>query len=157
MYTPQPGDEGLGLLLVALRDYLAADEAILELLPAREKGIVAEGFLTNDTPTPFIMPTVIGDGESAWGVDAQLVRLLIYAGDRGRGYSRIERLLNRIRRRINNSPAAQVFFTFPSTEPMHLLSIEVSGSSASATLPAWRAELRGLFVFAHLAGMRHSD
>lgn len=157
MYTPQPGDEGLALLLASIRDYLAEDPAILELLPQGADSIVPEGFLTENTPTPVIMPTMIGDGESAYGNDVQLVRLLIYVLDRGRGYYDIERLMYRMRKRLNDTPAVLEFFTFPPDEPLRVWNINASGSSASTSFPAWKAEGRGLYVFVQVGGLPTSE
>lgn len=152
MYTPQAGDEGMGLFMVALRDYLVADATILELLPNGAASILPEGFFTNDTPTPAVVISMIGDGESAWGVDAQLVRLMVNVLDRGRGYHTIERVLRRIRRRINDTQTAMEYLTYtPGTSDHSVLHIEAPGSSTSATYPNWNAEGRALYVFAHLA------
>lgn len=151
MYTPQPGDEGMALLLAAFRDYIAADPAITELLPQGVNSIIPEGFLTENTPTPVIMPTIVGDGES--GNDVQFVRLLVYVIDRGRGYYTIERILHRLRTRLNDSPTALEFFTFPPNEPLRILNINASGTSTSASFPAWKAEGRGLYVFIQVGGM----
>lgn len=153
MYQPQPGDEGLALFLAAFRDYLAADPKVIELLPQGADSIIPEGFLTEDTPTPVVMPTMVGDGESSYGNDVQLVRLLVYVLDRGRGYYDIERILHRLRSRLNDTPAVLEFFTFPPDEPLRVWSINASGSSASASFPAWKAEGRGLYVFVQVGGL----
>lgn len=151
-YTPQAGDEGLGLFLAALRDYLVADTDITELLPSGTAGVMPEGFFTHDTPTPAVLLMIIGDGESSWGKDAQLVRLLVTVLDRGRGYWMIERLIHRIRKRINDTQSALSFLTYePGTADHTVLHIEASGTTTSASYPAWKAEGRGLYVFAHLA------
>lgn len=157
MYQPQPGDEGMALFLAAFRDFLAADPDLMELLPNGADSIIPEGFLTEDTPTPVVMPAMIGDGESAWGIDVQLVRLVVYVIDRQRGYYTIERVLQRLRRRVNDTPAMLEFFTFPPDEPLQVLSISASGTTASATFHAWKAEGRGLYVFAQVGGLPTSN
>lgn len=157
MYIPQPEDEGLALYLVALRDYLAADPAVIELLPSGAAGIIPEGDFREDTPTPVIMPAMGGDGGGGYGRDVQLVRLILYVLDRGRGNYAIERILSRIRRRINDTEAALAFFTFPPGERLQVWSIEAKGGTASTSFPNWRAEGRGLYVFAHVGGLDASD
>ena len=67
MYTPQPGDEGLQLLAVALRDYILSEASIVELLPEGVESVVPEGFLTSETPTPVLLIAKLGHGESAAG------------------------------------------------------------------------------------------
>lgn len=151
VYIPQPGDEGLALFLVALRDYLAADPSIVSLLPEGASSIIPEGFLTESTPTPVILMATVGDG--AQGPDVQLVRLILYVMDRDRGYYNIERILARMRKRLNDTQTARDFFTFPPEEPLKLWGIEASGSTTSATFPNWKMEGRGLYVFAQLGGL----
>lgn len=156
-YQPLAGDEGMVLVLAALRDYLAADPTIVALLPEGADSIIPEGFFTNETQTPVIMPTVIGDGESAWGNDVQLIRLIVTVLDRGRGYAQIERVLHRMRRRLNDTEAVEVFFTFPPTELTKIWHVGAKGSTASTSFPNWRAEGRGLYVFIEVGGLPASD
>jgi hypothetical protein len=157
MYVPQANDEGLALFLAAFRDYLAADAAITSLLPAGASSIIPEGFFTADTSTPTLLVTTIGDGESVEGIDVQLVRLLVWVMHRGRGYYEIERLLHRARVRINDTPSAVSFFTFPETEPLRLWHIKAAGTTASASFPHWQAEGRGLYVFANIGGLSSAE
>src|SRR5215217_1330077 len=129
MYTPQIGDEGFGLLKAALRDYLAGDTTITSELPTGRNGIIDEGFLTEETPTPCIMFATVGDGQSAAVRDQTLARLIVYVVDRGRGLLKIERILNRVRRRLNQTDAALSFLTFPAETGLVVEHIEASGSS----------------------------
>lgn len=157
MYEPQPGDTGAQLIQVALRDYLATDAALLGLLGEGIESILPEGFLTLETPTPAIMFTVIGDGQSDFGIGDQLLRLIVYVVDRGRGYLRVEQILERMRALINNSPQAMEFLTFPPGFTPLVLHIEATGTTASTTLPRFQCEARGLYVFLHLGGIPTSD
>lgn len=153
MYTPTQGDEGYALLKAALRDYLAADTTITSELPSKAAGIIDEGFLTETTPTPCIMFATVGDGQSAGVREQALVRLIVYVVDRGRGLLKIERILNRVRRRLNRTDAALSFLTFPVGTGLVVEHIEASGSSSSASLPAWKAEARGVYVFLTVRGL----
>lgn len=173
-YTVQSGDEGTALFLAALRDYIVTETAqaaytpdgdypavpvadqILPLLPNGTASVIPEGFLTDTTPTPVVLLSMIGDGNTAYGRDVQLVRLLVYVLDRGRGYYDIDRVLQRLRTRFNTSSRWQQFFTF-STGNLQLLHLEATGSTASASYPNWRAEGRALYVFAHLRGLTTAD
>jgi len=152
MYTPTVGDEGFGLLKAALRDYLINDTTITSELPSGQYGVIDEGFLTETTLTPCIMFATVGDGQSAAVRDASLVRLIVYVVDRGRGLLKIERILNRVRRRLNSTEAALSFLTFPAGT-LVVEHIEASGSSSSASLPAWKAEARGVYVFMTVRGL----
>ena len=152
-YTPQPGDSGAQLLLVALRDYLATDTLLMALLAGGSNGIVPEGFLTDQTPTPILLPTVIGDGAQDAASGVYLFRFLFWAVDRGRGYAEIERILTRVRELLNDNEATQNFLTFPVSEPMSVLHTYASGSTASTTLPRYNAEARGLYVFVSVMGL----
>src|SRR5262245_15955416 len=104
-----PEDEGFGMLKAALRDYIAADlsanglPSVIELLPGGANGIIDEGNLTPETATPIVMFTTVGDGQTADVGDNALVRLIVYVLDRGRGLSVIERILHRMRRRLNKT------------------------------------------------------
>lgn len=153
MYIPLPGDEGYGALKAALRDYLIADTTITSELPSGAAGVIDEGFLTETTPTPCIMFATVGDGQSAAVREQSLVRLIVYVVDRGRGLLKVERILNRVRRRLNNTEAALQFLTFPVETGLVVEHIEASGSSSSASLPAWKAEARGVYVFLTVRGL----
>lgn len=173
-YTVQSGDEGIALFLAALRDFITTEtaltaytaagdypavplsEQVLPLLPNGAASVLPEGFLTDTTPTPAVLLSVIGDGNSAYGRDVQLVRLLVYVLDRGRGYYEIERILQRLRKRLNTSSRWQQFFTF-SAGDLQLLHLEATGSTASASYPNWRAEGRALYVFALVRGLTTAD
>ena len=152
MYTPVAGDEGFQLLKAALRDYLINDTTITAELASGQYGIIDEGFFTETTPTPCIMFATIGDGQSAAVRDATLVRFIVYVLDRGRGLLKVERILNRVRRRLNSTEAALSFLTFPAGT-LVVEHIEASGSSSSASLPAWKAEARGVYVFMTVRGL----
>lgn len=155
MYTPTPGDEGFALLKAALRDYLVGDTTITSELASGQYGIIDEGFFTETTPTPCIMFATVGDGQTAAVADAALVRLIVYVLDRGRGLLKIERILHRVRRRLNDTDAALSFLTFPAGT-LVVEHIEASGSSSSASLPAWKAEARGVYVFLNVRGLEAS-
>jgi len=154
MYYPQPGQEGLGLIKAALRSYITADlsahglPSVTELLPSGANGVIDEGDLTEDTPTPLVMFATVGDGQDRGG----LVRLLLYVLDRGRGLLLIERVLHRLRKRLNTTEVALDYLTFPPGTDLVIQHIEASGSSSSLTLPAWRAEGRALYVFLTVRG-----
>jgi hypothetical protein len=159
-YTPQPGEEGYGLIKAALRDYLIADlsayglPSVTELLPSGAAGIIDEGHFTENTPTPVMMFTTLGDGQTADIRANTLVRFIVYAIDRGRGLYTIERLIHRVRLRLNKTDVALAHFAFPvGTADLRIENIEASGSGASATLPAWRAEARGVYVFVTVKGL----
>lgn len=159
-YVPQPGEEGFGLLKAALRAYIIADlsayglPSVTAQLPGGVKGVIDEGFLFEETPTPVVMFSTLGDGQSADVRENTLVRFILYAVDRGRGLSNIERVLTRVRRRLNMTDVALNHFAFPAgTSELRVEHIEASGSTASVTLPAWRAEARGLYVFLTVKGL----
>src|SRR5215218_8674805 len=159
MYTPQAGDEGLQLLGAALRDYIASDIAaggVVELLPGVES-IIPEGFMTSDEPTPIVMLTKLGHGQSAAGTEVRLVRYIVYAMERGRGYYLIEKLLHRLMKLLNDTPRALEFLTFPSTEPMKVLSLKAPGGTATASFPSWQCEGEGLYLFVEVRGLPTSD
>ena len=159
MYTPQPGEEGFAIVKAALRDYIAADlsayglPSVVSELPNGAAGIIDEGFLTDTLPTPVVMFTTVGDGQSEQIRENTLVRFIVYVVDRGRGLSTIERVLHRIRRRINKTDVALNYLTFPSDVDLRVENIEASGSTASVSLPAWKAEARGLYVFVTVKGL----
>lgn len=159
-YTPQPGEEGFGLIKAALREYLAADlsahglPSVIELLPSGRNGIIDEGFLAEDVPTPVVMFATVGDGQTADVRANSLTRFIVYVVDRGRGLYTIERILHRIRRRLNRTDVALDYFAFPvGSSDLRIEHIEASGSTASTTLPAWRAEARGVYVFLTVKGL----
>ncbi len=159
MYTPQPGDEGFLLIKAALRDYLAADlsahnlPSVTGLLPQGAASIIDEGFLTDATPTPVVMFTTVGDGQSEDVRENTLARFIVYVVDRGRGLSTIERVLHRVRRRFNKTAVALEYLTFPASVDIRIESIEAKGSTASVSLPAWKAEARGLYLFLTIKGL----
>ena len=153
MYTPQPNDEGIQLLLAAIRDYIASDASSIELLPEGAAGVLPEGFLTDTTPTPTILIANLGDGKTEAGAGIQLVRLIVYVMDRGRGYYNIEKVLHRLRGLFNDTPRALEYLTFPASEPLRVLSFNASGTTASATFPQWKCEGRGLYLFVEVSGL----
>lgn len=153
MYTPQAGDEGLSLFLAALRDYLLSEPTVTEVL----QGVIPEGFLTESTATPVAVLSMVGDGESAYGRDVQLCRLLVYVLDRDRGQFNIEKGLSRIRKLINDTERCLSFFSFPVETGLSLTHLEATGTTASATFPKWGCEGRGLYIFAHLRGLTSPD
>lgn len=157
MYTPQPGDEGLQLLAVALRDYILSEASIVELLPEGVESVVPEGFLTSETPTPVLLIAKLGHGESAAGGDIRLVRYIVYAMDRGRGYFNIEKLLHRLSVILNDTERAMTFLTFPAEEPLQVLSIKAPGGTATASFPQWQCEGAGLYLFAEVRGLPTAD
>ena len=159
MYVPQPGEEGFALLKAALRAYLIADlsaeglPSVTELLPLGANSVIDEGFLTETTPTPVLMFATVGDGQTAQVRTNSLVRFILYAIDRGRGLSRIERVLHRVRMRINRTDLALSRLTFPQGTDLIVVNIQASGSSSSVSLPAWKAEARGLYTFLTVQGL----
>lgn len=159
MYYPQSGEEGFVLLKSALREYIAADlsayglPSVTELLPSGRNSIIDEGFLTETTPNPVVMFSTVGDGQSEQVRENSLVRFILYAIDKGRGLSKIERILHRIRRRLNKTDVALNFLTFPAGTDLRVENIEASGSTASVSLPAWKAEARGVYVFMTVKGL----
>lgn len=153
MYTPQPDDEGTQLLLAAIRDYIASDVPITSLLAESVESVLPEGFLTSETLTPVIQIAMIGDGSSASGTGIQLVRLILYVLDRGRGFYKIEKVLHRLRALFNDSPRTLDYLTFPADEPLRVLSVNASGTTASATFPQWKCEGRGLYLFIEVSGL----
>lgn len=159
MYTPQDGDEGLQLLGAAIRDFIASDTgvgSIVELLPSAA-AIIPEGFMESETVTPVVMLAKLGFGESAAGGDVRLVRYIVYAMERGRGYYLIEKLLHRLMKLFNDTPRALEFLTFPSTEPLKVLSIKAPGGTATASFPQWQAEGEGLYLFVEVRGLPTAD
>ncbi len=159
MYTPQEGDEGLQLLSVALRDFIASDtgeKGVVELLP-NAASIIPEGFMTGDTETPTVMLAKLGFGESAAGADVRLVRYIVYAMERGRGYYLIEKLLYRMMKLFNDTPRALEFLTFPASEPLKVLSIKAPGGTATASFPQWQCEGEGLYLFVEVRGLPTAD
>ena len=159
MYTPQEGDEGLQLLGSALRDYIASDigvGGVVELLPSVE-AIIPEGFMESESPTPTVMLSKLGFGQSAAGAEVRLVRFIVYAMERGRGYYLIEKLLHRLMKLLNDTPRALEFLTFPSTEPLQVLSVKAPGGTATASFPQWQCEGEGLYLFVEVRGLPTSD
>lgn len=159
-YVPSvPTAEGMGLLKVGIRDYLARDlsseglPSVVELLPAGNAGLIDEGNL-GETPVPLVMITSLGDGETELDSDVTLVRFIIYAVNRGVGLFEIERILSRMRTRLNRSDLVHSFLTFNPASGLRLDSLEVSGSTASKTSKAWKAETRGLYLFARVRGLQ---
>lgn len=168
MYYPKLGEEGVGVLKGALRDFIVADLAsynlppVTALLPSGVSGVIDEGFFTTETLTPVVMCTTNGDGASAGSDQESLVRFLFYAIDRGRGLSAIERILDRLRWRLNvvadpehphNYALVSQYFVLPPTERFRIERLEAPGTTFSTTLPAWRAEARGLYVFLTVRGL----
>ncbi len=159
MYIPQSGEEGFVLLKSALREYIAADlsayglPSVTELLPQGRASIIDEGFLAETTPTPIVMFTTVGDGQSERIRENSLVRFILYVVDKGRGLSTIERVLHRVRRRLNKTDVALDYLTFPVGVDIRVENIEASGSTASVSLPAWKAEARGVYVFLTVKGL----
>jgi hypothetical protein len=165
MYYPQAGEEGFGLLKAALRDYLRDNTLVnpktgallpnvVELLPGGQAaGFIDEGFLKEDTKTPVVMFSTVGDGQSERVREDTLVRLILYVIDRGRGLYSIERILHRMRRRLNATEATLQYLTFPKSTGLVVTHIEASGSTSSVSLPAWKAEARAVYVFLTVKGL----
>ena len=156
MYQPQDGDEGLQLLSVALRDYIASDTAVggvVELLPGGAEGVIPEGFMTSETDTPIVLIAKLGFGESASGTEIRLVRYIIYVLDRGRGYYAIEKVLHRLTKLFNDTPRALEYLTFPQEEPLKVLSIKAPGGTATASFPQWQCEGEGAYLFVEVRGL----
>lgn len=160
MYWPQTGDEGFALLKAALRDYIVADlsayglPSVTELLPSGSSSVIDEGHMTDTTETPVVMVTTVGDGQEASVKDNTLARFIVYAIDRGRGLSTIEKVLHRLRKRLNKTDVTREFFSFPpNTVDFTVEHIEASGSTSSVSLPAWKAEGRAVYVFVTIRGM----
>lgn len=163
-YIAQSGLEGFGLLKAALRDYLVAPNLVnpttgkplpnvVELLPSGVAGIIDEGFLKEETVCPVVMFSTIGDGQSEAVREDTLVRFILYAVDRGRGLYHIDRVLHRVRRRLNSTEAALSFLTFPKSAGFTVSHIDARGSTSSVSLPAWKAEARAVYVFLTVKGL----
>ena len=157
MYTPQPDDEGIQLLTAALRDYVRSEPGIISLLPAGNGGVIPEGFMTNETPTPIILIADLGYGESASGDDVRLQRYIVYVLDRGRGYFYIDKGLTRLGKLFNNTQRALDFLTFPAEEPLKVLTIRAPGATATASFPQWTCEGKGLYLFVEVRGLDASE
>lgn len=160
MYQPQDGDEGLQLLSVAIRDYIASDagpSGVVALLPGGAAGVLPEGFLSSETATPIVLIAKLGYGESAAGGDVRLVRYIIYAMDRGRGYYAIEKVLHRLGKLFNDTPRALEFLTFPAQEPLKVLTLKAPGGTATASFPQWQCEGEGLYLFVEVRGLPTAD
>lgn len=156
MYIPQEGDVGMVLYANALRDYLMSDQNVTKSLKNGADGFWQEGMLRADTPTPCLMLTLLGDGDSSYGRDVTFVRHILWALDRGRGYQLIENALTHARARINNTPALMEFMTFPPGS-LQVLHAETSGGTASTTFPNWKMEGRGIYVFSHVRGLTSAN
>ncbi len=158
-YVPQAQDEGFGMIKAALRDYIVADlsahglPSVIELLPTGAASVLDEGFMTATTPTPVILVATVGDGESDDVGENTLVRFIVYVVDRGRGLSIIERVLHRLRRRLNTTQVALDFMTLPYSSGLSILHLKASGSTASVSLPAWKAEARAVYLFIDVKGL----
>lgn len=158
-YNPHPEDEGFGMIKAALRDYITADlsasglPSVIALLPSGVNGVLDEGLLTPETPTPVIMLTTVGDGQTDQVAANSLVRFIVYVVDRGRGLFTIERILHRLRRRLNSTEVALNFLTLPASSGLSILHLEASGSTASVSLPAWQAEARAVYLFLTVKGL----
>ena len=147
MYTPHPEDAGDQLLLVTLRDYLATNPDVLALLAEGSASIVAEGHMTVDTPTPLIMPTILGDGDTAESADRSIIRCILWVMDSGRGYARIAQVIAAIRTHLRDAVAAMTYFTYPAGQGFPVVyNIELSGSTASTSFPLWQNEARGVYL-----------
>lgn len=160
MYQPQPDDEGLQLLSVAIRDYIASDTApkgVVELLPDGAEGIIPEGFMTAESATPVVLMARLGFGESAAGTEIRLVRYIVYVLDRGRGYYAIEKVLHRLMKLFNDTPRALEYLTFPPEEPLKVLSIKAPGGTATASFPQWQCEGEGAYLFVEVRGLPTAD
>ena len=151
-YTPQSGDEGMQLFLVGLRDYIATNDDIVSLLGDGVDSIIPEGLFTPETPTPVILIANNGDGEADVGRDVQVVRLILYVMDRGRGFYNIEILLHRLRKHLNNYDVMADYLTFPADEIV-VFTLAVKGSTNSGTYPQWQCEGRGLYLFANVGNI----
>lgn len=159
MYVPKPGEEGFLTVKGVLREYILADlteyglPSVVEFLPGGVKGFIDEGTLTETTPTPVILCSTIGDGQSEQIRTNSLVRFILYVIDRGRGLYYIERILHRMRMRLNASSIVLNYMLFPPESDIRIENIEASGSTSSTSLPAWKAEARGLYVFVTVKGL----
>lgn len=144
------------MLRSAQRDFIAALPGVVSELADGTDSILPEGFFTHETPTPAIVIADLGDGESAEGSGTQLLRSIVYVMDRGRGYSRIDRVLHRLREGLNNTALVMAFFTFPPGE-INLQHLRASGRTATATFPQWNCEGQGLYVFTSVGGLTAHD
>jgi hypothetical protein len=156
-YTPETGDEGIQLVLAALRDFIQEQTDITDLLGAGADSVLPEGFLTTSIAMPIIEIAIIGDGKSQVGSGVQLLRLMLWVMDRDRGYYAIERIINRLRNALNQGQVTREYFTFPPEEPVRVLSTNATGTTASASFPRWKSEGRGLYVFMELFGLPVSE
>lgn len=147
MYIPAENEEGLTVLVSALKEYLARDTKLMGMLGgAAEDSIISEGMLSSKTPFPAIMFVTIAEGDTECGWGTQLTRLIVYVVDKGRGYLNIERILARLRRLFRAHECFE-FCTFPSTVDFGVVGIRAPGSTASVTVPAFGCEMRGLYLF----------
>lgn len=149
-YVPEPGEGGYSIFVPALRDFLASDVDLVEMLggdPADT--IIQEGLATDATPKPAILVSSIGDGESAAGEKVKLVRLIMYVIDEGRGYYAIDNILARLRflLRRENIRAVMNALTFPPDAGFCVLGYKAPGTTATATHPELRCEAKGLYTF----------
>lgn len=147
MYIPREGEEGLSILVPAVRDFLAQDAKLLALLGGGpDESIVGEGLFTEETPTPAILISTIAEGETYAGESTQLIRLIIYAINRNRGYYAIEKILARLKRLLKSDDLWD-FLEFPQSANFAVLGVNAPGTTASTTLPRYSAEGRGVYVF----------
>ena len=151
-YTPQAGDEGMQLFFVGLRDYIATNTGITDLLPNGAASIIPEGTLTPETELPVILIANNGDGEADVGRGVQIVRLILYVMDRGRGYYNIEIILHRLRNHLNNYDSMADYLTFPADEIV-VYTLAAKGTTNSGTYPQWQCEGRGVYLFANIGNI----
>lgn len=158
-YVPDPEVEGIQLIKLAIRAFLTLDltayghKPIVPLLPAGVNGILDEGLVNANTQFPVIMFSTLGDGQSELIGANSILRLIIYVIDQGRGQAVIEKILSRVRTRLNDTQLTRQFFAFPPTAGLRVEHIEAKGSTASASSPAWKAESRGIFTFLTVYGL----
>lgn len=157
MYNPLPNEYGLAVLYPAVRDYLAQDPLLVGMLGGSPADcIIQEGLYTEETPTPCILLSTIAEGDTASGYGTNLIRIIAYAIDEGRGYYAIENMLPRIKR-LFESDKMFSFLTFPPRVGFAILGIEAPGTTTSATLPTYRSEARGVYVFATTVDIDSED
>lgn len=147
MYTPAENEEGLTIIVSALKEYLSKDTKLMSMLGgAAEDCIISEGMLTDSMPFPALMFTTIAEGDTESGEGTQLTRLIVYAIDRGRGYLKIEGILSRLRRLLRSDECFR-YCTFPPNVDFAVGLIRAPGATASVTVPRFKCEMRGLYVF----------
>lgn len=147
MFVPEPSDAGFSLLKAAIADYLVAD---LPDAPSITQPIIDEGMLTEETPTPTIVLSQVGDGSTRAG--RTLSRMLIYVTHRGDVYT-ASILAHEIRKKINKTSLIREYITLDPSQGYPIVEhVGASGLGASVSLPTWKCNAIPLYVFIRTVG-----